>query len=266
MHHLNEDFAQRLPQGDPFRSLRSMQGKVYREVRGRKTLQFTLDGQSYFVKYHLGVGWTEILKNLVQFRLPILGAENEWKAIEKLESLGLTTMTLVAYGSRGWNPARRQSFIVTKDLADTTSLEDYCKNWQRSSPGFKLKQKLLNRIAGFSRTLHTGGVCHRDYYLCHFLLPNNAFENNSDAAFELYIIDLHRALIKNPLATRWRVKDISGLLYSAMDIGLTQRDCFRFIKLYDDMSLRDALTKNKAFWTSVQKRARSMYKKLGPAK
>lgn len=261
MHYLQEDFAQQLPEGDPFRHLQTMEGKVYREVKGRKTLQFTLGANSYFVKNHLGVGWAEIFKNLLQLRLPILGAQNEWLAIEKLKSLGLSTMTSVGYGSRGWNPASRQSFIVTEDLANTISLEDYCKPWRQNPPSIALKKKLISRLASFSRTLHRGGVCHRDYYLCHFLLSEDSLEGE----IELFVIDLHRALIKDSLATRWKVKDISGLYYSAMDRGLTQRDLYRFIKSYDDTSLRDALSRNGSFWNAVRRRAHSMYQKLGPA-
>ena len=93
-------------------------------------------------------------------------------------------------------------------------------------------------------------------------MPKSCLDAASEQAFELFIIDLHRALIKNPLGLRWIVKDVSGLLYSAMDIGLTQRDLFRFIKIYDDMSLRDALANNGAFWSAAQKRALSMHKKL----
>ncbi|MBL4582027.1 MAG: lipopolysaccharide core heptose(I) kinase RfaP [Gammaproteobacteria bacterium] len=263
MHYLNENFAKDLPKGDWFQHLQAMEGKVYREVQGRKTLQFALGGKSYFIKNHFGVGWREILKNLVLLRMPILGAENEWRAISKLKSLGLTTMTSIAYGSRGWNPARRQSLIVTEDLANTVSLEDYCKDWRQNSPEFARKQKLLSKLASISRTLHQGGVCHRDYYLCHFLMPKDCLDVASNQAFELFVIDLHRALIKNRLGLRWIIKDVSGLLYSAMDIGLTQRDFFRFIKIYDDMSLRDALAHNGPFWNSVQKRALSMHKKLG---
>ena len=263
MHYLSEDFAKDLPKGDSFQNLQAMQGNVYRDVQGRRTLQFALGGKSYFIKNHFGVGWGEIFKNLVQLRMPILGAENEWHAISKLKSLGLATMTSKAYGTRGWNPARRQSLIVTEDLADTISLEDYCKDWRQNPPEFALKQKLLNKLASISRTLHRGGVCHRDFYLCHFLMPKDCFDAASEQDFELFIIDLHRALIKNPLGRRWIVKDVSGLLYSAMDIGLTQRDFFRFIKIYDDMSLRDALANNGAFWGAVQKRALSMHKKLG---
>ncbi len=264
MHYLSEDFAKDLPKGDAFQNLQKIEGKVYRDVKGRKTLQFVLADKSYFIKNHFGVGWGEILKNLVLLRLPILSAENEWKAIARVKALGLGTMTSVAYGSKGWNPARRQSLIVTEDLTDTVSLEDYCKAWDKHPPAFAVKQKLLNKLADISRTLHRGGVCHRDYYLCHFLMPNNSLDADSEQAFELYLIDLHRALIKSPLALRWIVKDVSGLFYSAMDIGLTRRDCFRFIKAYDGTSLRDALGNNGAFWSSVNKRARAMHKKLGP--
>ena len=94
-------------------------------------------------------------------------------------------------------------------------------------------------------------------------MPNNCLDADSEQPFELYLIDLHRALIKNPLALRWIVKDVSGLFYSAMEIGLTQRDCYRFMKTYDGTSLRDALVDNGAFWSSVDKRARAMHRKLG---
>lgn len=264
MYELNEEFAKSLPAGDPFRNLQTMDGKVYRDVKGRRTLQFSLGGKSFFVKNHLGVGWAEILKNLLQLRLPILGAQNEWRAIQKLNELGITTMTAVGFGSRGWNPATRESFIVTEDLAETISLEDLCREWRDTRPSYKFKQKLLERLAEISRGLHRGGVCHRDFYLCHFLLPRSMADGESSGAIELYVIDLHRALIKNPLSSRWIIKDVSGLLYSAMDIGLTQRDFFRFIRLYDELSLRDSLNKNQAFWRSVQTRATAMHKKLGP--
>lgn len=263
MHYLNEDFAKHLPKGDSFQNLQAMEGEVYRDVQGRKTLQFALGGKSYFIKNHFGVGWREIFKNIVQLRMPILGAENEWRAISKLKSLGLATMTSVAYGSKGWNPARRRSLIVTEDLADTISLEDYCKDWGQTPPDFVLKQKLLSKLASISRSLHQGGVCHRDFYLCHFLMPRECLDGGTDQTLELFLIDLHRALIKNPLGMRWIVKDVSGLFYSAMDIGLTQRDYFRFIRIYDDMSLRDALAHNGEFWGSVNTRAVAMHKKLG---
>lgn len=51
----------------------------------RRTLRIEVAGQGYlFVKIHRGVGWKEILKNLLSLRLPVLGAGNEWRAIARL--------------------------------------------------------------------------------------------------------------------------------------------------------------------------------------
>lgn len=263
MLYLSEDFKRDFQGGDPFTSLHTMDGKVYREVKGRKTLQFQLNGKSYFVKFHFGVGWREIAKNFVQFRVPILGAKNEWQAINKLQSLGIATMTSVAYGSRGWNPARRQSFIVTEDLSDTISLEDYCREWCYKTPEFSLKLNLISHVAQISRSMHRGGVCHKDFYLCHFLLAKKSFRQGNNKNLTLSLIDLHRALVKKNLSQRWVVKDIGSLYYSAMNIGLTQRDLFRFMKIYNKSNLRSSLRENRRFWNAVQKRALALHRKLG---
>lgn len=267
MLYLNEEFTNIFRGADPFEKLQSMEGKIYREVKGRKTLQFNLNGRSYFVKMHFGVGWGEVFKNLLQLRLPILGAKNEWRAIAKLHALNVATMNSVAYGSRGWNPAKRQSFIVTEDLSQTVSLEEYCAHWQQAKPKFQEKKQLIEKLAQIARTLHEGGVCHRDFYLCHFLYHRQGGTTgiNVNGDLKLSLIDLHRALIKKNLSRRWKRKDIAGLYFSAMDTGLTQRDLFRFIKHYNGMSLRRCLTEKVGFWNAVESRAQSMYTKLGPA-
>ena len=48
MQYLSEDFAKDLPKGDSFQNLQAMEGKVYRDVQGRKTLQFALRGKELF--------------------------------------------------------------------------------------------------------------------------------------------------------------------------------------------------------------------------
>jgi heptose I phosphotransferase len=74
-------------------------------------------GRGYFVKIHRGVGWAEIVKNLLSLRLPVLGAANEWRAIQRLSELGVDSMHAVAYGLRGRNPGRQHSFIITEELS-----------------------------------------------------------------------------------------------------------------------------------------------------
>lgn len=57
---------------DPFEEVLRLQGRVFREVAGRKTLSFELNGGVYFAKIHRGVGWAEIFKNLFQGKRPVL--------------------------------------------------------------------------------------------------------------------------------------------------------------------------------------------------
>ena len=44
---------------------------IYRQREGRTTLRFDTGGQAYFLKYHAGVGWREIVRNLLRLRLPV---------------------------------------------------------------------------------------------------------------------------------------------------------------------------------------------------
>ncbi|MBW2365069.1 MAG: lipopolysaccharide core heptose(I) kinase RfaP, partial [Deltaproteobacteria bacterium] len=84
---LSKYFQQRWKDIDIFETLLTLKGKVYREKDGRKTFQTTIDGKNYFIKLYLGIGWKELIKSIVRFRLPVLSAQNEWKAIQQLEAL-----------------------------------------------------------------------------------------------------------------------------------------------------------------------------------
>jgi heptose I phosphotransferase len=247
---------------DSFTEVSKLEGEIYREVKSRRTLRFKFIDRYYFAKIHFGIGWREIFKDIVQLRLPIIGARNEWDAIKKLVELDIDTMTPVAFSSQGFNPARLKSFIVTEELSDTIALEDYCKSWHKHKPEFKIKIELIRILANVSRIMHSSGMCHRDYYLCHFHLHP---ARSQDGQLKVSLIDLHRALISNRLAKRWVIKDIAGLYFSAMDIGLSNRDLYRFIRLYTSRSLREALLDSDGFWGSVNARATKLYRKENPA-
>ncbi len=95
---LEEPFKRLWSGRDPFEAVEALQGKVYRELEGRRTLRTEVDGRGYFVKIHRGIGWGEIAKNLLTAKLPVLGARQEWQAIRRLHEAGVATMTAVAYG------------------------------------------------------------------------------------------------------------------------------------------------------------------------
>ncbi|MFA5687653.1 MAG: lipopolysaccharide core heptose(I) kinase RfaP [Kiritimatiellales bacterium] len=256
---LNSDFQNAWRGKDPFAEAFRLDGEVFRSVKSRRTFRFELNGKSYFAKVHRGAGWKEIFKNLFQFKKPVLSARNEYDAIRRLEKLGVATMTVAAFGERGKNPAKIESFIITEELKNTISLEDFCRDWKENPSPFALKKALIEYIAAVSRTLHRNGVNHRDYYICHFL-----FDKKRDWQKEgvlAYLIDLHRTQLRKKTPRRWIIKDLAGLYFSTMDIGLTERDLFRFLKIYSGCSLENALNTQSSFFYSVQWTALKLYRK-----
>lgn len=250
---LDAVFTQAWQGQDAFAAARRIEGEVFRELEQRQTLAFTQQGQRYFIKRHQGARLGELLKNLLSLRLPVVSARNEFVALRAMQALGLQVPQPAAYGRRGWLPAQLESFLVTHDVGPHESLEDHCRDWGRHKPAFAHKRVLLLQVADIARRMHSAGICHRDFYLCHFL------RRQRDGA--LVVIDLHRALVKQRLATRWIIKDLAGLWFSAMDAGLTQRDLLRFIKAYRGGNLRTLLGSELSFWRAVQQRALRLYRR-----
>ncbi len=215
---------------DAFVAVEALQGQVYRELEGRRTLRTEVAGRGYFVKIHRGIGWGEIAKNLLSAKLPVLGARQEWQAIERLTTAGVATMTAVAFGARGSNPAAQHSFIVTEELAPTTDLEQLSQNWANEPPEPRLKWALIAEVASMLGRMHRAGVNHRDCYICHFLLHTDKPVTADD--LRLSVIDLHRAQVRRATPLRWRNKDLAALYFSALNIGLTRRDRLRFLRGY----------------------------------
>jgi heptose I phosphotransferase len=247
---------------DWFEKIFELQGEEFRNMDGRRTLRFELLGRSYFVKMYQGVGWWRIIKSVLSLKKPpVLSAHNEWLAIKVLTELGVETMTSVAYGERGKSPATRQSFLVTEDLAETLSLEDLCRDWLKNPPPLRFKRALITRLAEVSRKLHSHGINHRDYYLCHFLLDVSADkELVTSSDFHLYLIDLHRVQFRKEVPLRWRIKDLSALYFSALEIGLTRRDCYRFMREYQQQPLRNAV--GTGLWRTVETKAKKLQQRF----
>jgi len=239
---------------DPFASAFAVNGEVFRDVKNRKTMRFRMDGKSYFIKLHGPVGWNEILKNLLQFKLPVIGSANEYLAVSLLTKLGVPTMTVCAFGIRGSSPAAMESFLVTKDLAGMVSLEDFCRDWKANPPPSELKHRIIRALALACARMHGSGLNHRDCYLCHFLLdPASLHEKR----IRLHVIDLHRAQIRSRIRRRYRVKDLAGIFFSAMDCGLSRRDALRFIAAYTPRAgVMDA-----KIWPDVLRTAIHLYRK-----
>ena len=248
---------------DAFDQVFATEGKIYRNFKGRKTLRFEHDGKGYFLKIHPGVGWGEIVKSLLSLKAPVLGAKDERDAILALERIGVQTMTIAGHGTRGSSPATMQSFIITEEIADSISLEELVLEGKYKNLPAPMKRLLIKKVAEIARTMHQNGVNHRDFYICHFLLPKSWLEQNrSDVEPPLYVIDLHRTQVRGKVPLRWLEKDMAGLHFSSLDAGLTVRDRLRFMSSYENRTFREIVKNSSGFWAMIDRKAIKLYKKF----
>jgi len=262
MIYLSDHLAEHIPKENAFEAVLRLDGKVFREHKHRRTFQAELGGKQFFIKIHGHTGWPEILKNVLRLRKPTLTSIPEWNAIKKLNELGVNTTPAVGYGTRGWNPARLQSFIFTIALEGMIHLDDLIKDWAGTtgSQQIRLKRAVIKELATIARTLHNNGVNHRDFYLCHFLLPEIDFLSyRKDQALNLHVIDLHRAQIRNKTPLRAIIKDLSSLLFSSFDAGFTSRDVIRFMRIYFGDAWRDWVKNRKVLLRYIRQKAIRLY-------
>lgn len=245
------EIRQHLPEKDLFFEIMQLQGKPYRDVPGRKTIQLSLGDKSYFIKQHFGIGWGEIFKNLLSFKRPVLGAMTEVAAIKMLDQVGIHTTPLIGYGRRGLNPANQQSFLITEDLGDIVSLETLCADWPLVPPSPEFRQKIVIALANLAKNLHAAGMCHRDFYLCHFVMDKRLI---AEGEVDLILIDLHRVCFNQASGGSAVMKDIAALIFSGMDCGFTSQDWQLFKQHY--------LPQSQVFWQKSEMRAKQLYAKF----
>ena len=255
---LNPDFERSWQGRDPFEAAFELSGESYRKVKSRHTFRIELNGRGYFVKLHRGIGWAEYLKNVFQFKAPVTDAGQEYRALLHLKAHGVDTMTPAAYGCRGAIPPARTSFLITEELTDCVSLEDFCRNWKDDPPPFRVKRALIRKLGEMAGKMHRSGLNHRDCYICHFLLRKGT-ERTSDP--ELHVIDLHRAQIRKTVPHHYWVKDVAGLWFSSMDAGLTRHDVLYFLQAYFQHSLAEIRREYAGFLREVDAAARKLYRK-----
>lgn len=257
MSFLRDDIAQLWQPDEALQRAFALQGEVYRDVPGRRTLRVELGGKAYFVKLHYGVGWSEVVKNWLQFKWPVVGAENEFVACQGLAAAGITAPVPAAYYCSSGNMATRRSFVLCDELQGYTSLEDVTDPWPDSPPTPLQRHRLLYAVASFAHSFHQQGFIHRDFYICHLLANDAAL---AEGRVALAVLDLHRARRFGQVPERWLKRDLAALLFSTLDLGFTRRDWLRFIRLYTGLPLRQVLAQQGPFWQGVIVRAEKLYR------
>lgn len=255
--YLREDVAALWTDRNPLAEAFALQGEVFREVARRKTMKVNIAGGSYFVKLHEGVGWVEIIKNWLQFKRPVLGAENEFLACRGLAEVGIKAPVPVAFAMENLSMARRRSFILCEELTERVSLEDFTETWFEQPATPETRHRMLLAIAEFARAFHQHGFIHRDFYICHLLAQSGELRRGR---FDLAVLDLHRARRFDVVPDRWLRRDLGALLFSTLDLGFSTTDWLRFIRRYSGRPLKTELAERGDFWISVRARAHKLYR------
>jgi heptose I phosphotransferase len=230
---VNKEFSEILDASGlvTFDDFMRLQGMVVKSaVRERSTQRLALDGVTVYIKKHFFPGMGEILKNFLRFRFPP-GALNEWRALLAFHAHNIPTMTPICAGRKPllWK-LEKKSFLLTDDLGEASRLDDFLKvNGAMPCRGkvLETKKRILENLADITRRMHSAGINHRDYYLCHILLDNPE---------RLYVIDLHRVNVRDKVGKRWKVKDLAALLFSSLEVPLTHGQRLAFYKHYRQIS------------------------------
>jgi len=187
-----------------FDQIFGFQGNLIRSIQNRQVLYISNDYGSFFIKKFDTPLLKEIFKSFLHLKYPIIGAANEYKALSYFKKNKIKTINPLCFGSSGI--ILKKSFLITEPLNNMIQLDHYLKNTT-----FKKSEKCILKVCEIIKQIQKLGVIHRDLYLCHFWIPN---DKNKDCINNIHIIDLHRAVIKNNISTKERMKEIADFIFS----------------------------------------------------
>jgi heptose I phosphotransferase len=179
------------------------------------------------------------VKRFEPARGPISPAQAEARGIQALEIEQIPTAPLVAFGTL----ADGRSVVVTEDLAGFRA-GDKCI---ATSADFEC---VLQETADLAARLHQRGLHHRDLYLCHFFIKDDA----AAAPPELRLIDAARVARLPRFLTRqrWIVKDLAQFWYSTTAHPITDDQRTRWLARYAQQRQLSSTTTLKR---SIQRKA-----------
>lgn len=200
----------------------------YVEKQGRSTGRYRLDvggiTLSLYVKKHMRLPWWQRALGATQW----FPGPMEQANLERAAELGIRVPDTVFAGADPRHPCG--SLLATRELEGYLPLHIYIPGPLARLPEpqrRRRKRALIARMVDVAQRLHVEGLYHRDFYLCHFFLRDDP---QSPDGFDLVLIDLGRLLSSR--WSRWRVKDLAALLFSADVPGISRTDRLRFYLRY----------------------------------
>lgn len=216
---------------------------------------------AYLKKHHLR-GWRWWLRAKLGLGPGATPGRIEARNIARLERGGIASMRLIAHGEKLHPSGLLESFVLTEELDGFVQLDHFlrqrfrardCHQPTRADRDLK---KLLREVAGVARRFHEQGFNHRDLYCCHFFI-----RESEPARFEVNLIDLQRVERRRRFRSRWLVKDLAQLAYSAPRDRISCSHRMAFIKSY--LGVRKLRAQDKRLIRRVLAKQQMMERHLG---
>jgi len=210
---VNADFAEileanALATADALWSLQGEDVKKQLSTRGTERVFLKKpDGGSVeaYIKRYTPLPAREYLKNIISMR-PFFpdGAKHEWDAILAFHKAGIETMLPMAVAS----PGGKRGALLTLGITGYERASKLLAEWDSAAKAAE-RGKLVEKIAALAGKMHAAEFAHQDFYLVHLFVLEGP---------KVLPIDLQRIVFPERFSTRWRVKDLGQLLYSARKI------------------------------------------------
>jgi heptose I phosphotransferase len=175
-----------------------------------------------YLKRYRSPPFREQLRRIGEWGAGLSSAGREAKCIKKLLEIGVPTMRLLAFGQKMRGPMERRSFILTAAVAGE-SLERMAQGGAIDAGD---RREIVRQLALIARLMHGRSLFHRDLYLSHVFCARNR-----NGEIVLTLIDLARMIERPLFPSRWRIKDLAALDYSA-GRAASRTDRLRFLYHY----------------------------------
>jgi heptose I phosphotransferase len=196
-----------------------------------------------YLKRHYRLPWRHGLLALLWPGAEWSPAFQEWTHIAWARAEGLPVADAVAACEYLGPWGRLQSMLAVEELTGMLPLHEAVPLASRrlAPRAFAAwKRGLVAELARLARALHGRRRFHKDFYLCHFYIPEDDTRRLPAWPGRVHLIDLHR-LGRHPWTwPLWLVKDLGQILYSSEIEGIDARDRLRFWRHYYGPGSRSA--------------------------
>ena len=144
-------------------------------------------------------------------------AHREWAVSQEAYRRHIPVPRPLAFGEIRPRGVLSRAFLVSEGLEGVPLSEYY---W--TTPGLREKRVLLAEVARAVRQMHDAGLLHPDLHAGNlFFAPGKG----------VFLLDLHRGRLGEPLSVRQRLRNLA-VLASSFDALLSRSDRFRFWRAY----------------------------------